>query len=108
MALIRWDPFFRGLNCLFEETQSGSRPDEAAATAVWSSAVEIDETESEIVVKAEIPGVDPQDIDLRLEHSVLRLKTERPGQRSPDRTILRLVPSRFFSPRDGRGGSYSS
>jgi len=39
--------------------------------------VDIFETEGEIVVKAELPGVDRKDIALNLDHNVLTLKGER-------------------------------
>ena len=83
MAFTRWDPF-RDLsmlqdrmNRLFEDAGRGWRPDEAAATTTWSPAVDIFETENEIMVQAELPGVDRKDIILNLENNVLTLKGER-------------------------------
>lgn len=83
MAIIRWDPF-RDLtllqdrmNRLFEEANRGWRSDEPAATTSWSPSVDIYETENEIVVKAELPGVDKKGIDLRIENNVLTLRGER-------------------------------
>ena len=83
MAISRWDPF-RDLNVLqdrmnrlFDDAGRGWRGDESAATTTWSPAVDIFETENEIVVKAELPGVDRKDISLNLENNVLTLKGER-------------------------------
>src|SRR6266849_667373 len=83
MAISRWDPF-RDLNVLqdrmnrlFTDAGRGWRTDEPAATTTWSPAVDIFETENEIVVKAELPGVDRKDIGLNLENNVLTLKGER-------------------------------
>ena len=83
MAIHRWDPF-RDLgslqdrmNRLFDDTGRGWRSEEPAATTTWSPAVDIFETEGEIVVKAELPGVDRKDITLHLENNVLALKGER-------------------------------
>ena len=83
MAISRWDPF-RDLNVLqdrmnrlFDDAGRGWRADEPAATTTWSPAVDIFETENEIVVKAEVPGVDRKDITLNLENNVLTLKGER-------------------------------
>ena len=83
MAISRWDPF-RDLNVLqdrmnrlFNDAGRGWRTDEPAATTTWSPAVDIFETENEIVVKAELPGVDRKDISLNLENNVLTLKGER-------------------------------
>ncbi len=84
MAVVRWDPF-RDLsmlqdrmNRLFEDVgRSGWRHDEPAATTTWSPAVDIFETDGDIVVKAELPGMDRKDITLHLENNILTLKGER-------------------------------
>lgn len=83
MALTRWDPF-RDLNVLqermnriFEDAGRGWRGDEPSSTTSWSPAVDIYETENEITVQAELPGVDRKDITLHLEKNVLTLKGER-------------------------------
>ena len=83
MAVVRWDPF-RDLNMLqdrmnrlFDDAGRTWRSDEPAATTTWSPAVDIFETEGEIVVKAELPGMDRKDIALNLEKNVLTLRGER-------------------------------
>jgi HSP20 family protein len=83
MAVIRWDPF-RDMNVLqdrmnrlFEDAGHGWRGSEPSATTAWSPAVDIFETEGEIVVKAELPGMERKDITLSLEKNVLTLKGER-------------------------------
>ena len=83
MAVIRWDPF-RDMNVLqdrmnrlFEDAGRGWRGSEPSATTAWSPAVDIFETEGEIVVKAELPGMERKDITLSLEKNVLTLKGER-------------------------------
>jgi HSP20 family protein len=53
---------------LLSEPQ-GSRP--------WSPAVDIYETENELVVKADLPDVDQQDIDVRVENQTLTIAGER-------------------------------
>lgn len=84
MAISRWDPF-RDLtvlqdrmNRLFEDAgRGGRRGDEPGAATTWSPAVDILETDTEIVVKAELPGVDRKDISLHLENNVLTLRGDR-------------------------------
>jgi HSP20 family protein len=84
MAITRWDPF-RDLNILqermnrvFEDAAGrGWKSDEPSATTSWSPAVDIYETDNEILVQAELPGVDRKDIALQLENNVLTLKGER-------------------------------
>ena len=43
----------------------------------WSPAVDVSETESEIVVQAELPGMTQNDIELSLQDNVLTLKGEK-------------------------------
>jgi HSP20 family protein len=84
MAVIKWDPF-RDLNILqdrmnrlFEDTGRGiRRGEEPASTTIWSPAVDIYETEGEIVVQAELPGMDRKDISLNLENNVLTIRGDR-------------------------------
>src|SRR6266446_4113375 len=87
MAVIRWDPF-RDMNVLqdrmnrlFEDAGHGWRSSEPSATTAWSPAVDIFETEGEIVVKAELPGMERKDITLNLENNVLTLRGERRFQK---------------------------
>ena len=83
MTITRWDPFrdLHGLqdrmNRLFEDAGRGWRAEEPAATTSWSPAVDIYETDNEITVKAELPGLEQKDITLSLENNVLTLKGER-------------------------------
>jgi HSP20 family protein len=83
MPVSRWDPFRdlsvlqERMNRLFEDAGRGYRGDEAAATTTWSPAVDIFETENEIMVRAELPGIERKDIVLNLDNNVLTLKGER-------------------------------
>lgn len=83
MAITRWDPFRdlsvlqERMNRVFEDAAGRSWKDEPSATTSWSPAVDIYETENEIIVQAELPGVDRNDISLNLENNVLTLKGER-------------------------------
>jgi HSP20 family protein len=84
MTLVKWDPF-RDLvtlqdrmNRLFEESVRNVRPgDEALSSALWSPAVDIYETDEEVVVKAELPEVNQKDIDIQVENNTLTLRGER-------------------------------
>ena len=87
MAVIRWDPF-RDLNMLqdrmnrlFEDAGRGMSTEEPASTTIWSPAVDIYETEGEIVVQAELPGMDRTDITLHLENNVLTIRGDRKFQK---------------------------
>ena len=87
MAIVRWEPFRDLLslqdrmNRLFDEsyrsTQRGTSDDEWALGGSWAPAVDIYEQGTNIVLKAELPGVDPKDVDIRLENNVLSLRGQR-------------------------------
>ena len=58
-AIYRWDPF-RGLDALNEQfnrlVREGFVPSGETATSNWAPAVDIYETENELVVKADLAG----------------------------------------------------
>src|SRR5216683_1821771 len=80
-TLARWEPF-RGatslqdqVNRLFNDVLE-RRGEESSLTA-WAPAVDIYETEQELVVKADLPDVDPKDLDIRVEDNILTIRGER-------------------------------
>ena len=85
MAIVRWNPLDdilslqRRMNKIFEDNFLGkkSSDDEELSLGLWSPAVDIYETESDIVLKAELPEVNQKDININIENNVLTLKGER-------------------------------
>ena len=47
------------------------------STRTWAPPVDIFETDSNLVLKADLPGIDPKDVEIRVEDSTLYLKGER-------------------------------
>jgi HSP20 family protein len=82
MAIIRWDPFrdmmiLRDkMNRLFEDVYSG-REEQGLLLGTWAPSVDIYETEAELVLTAEVPGIDEKDIEIRIEDNTLTVKGER-------------------------------
>jgi HSP20 family protein len=80
-TLTRWDQP-RGLtlqdqvNRLFENTFTGDRSGRADL-ATWAPAVDIYETENQLVVKADLPDLQDKDIDVRVENNTLTIRGER-------------------------------
>ena len=84
MALQRWDPFRdlvslqERMNRLFEDSMSRSKTtDEEMAMGAWTPPVDIYETPETVVLRADLPGVDQKDIDVRIENNMLMLRGER-------------------------------
>jgi HSP20 family protein len=66
------------MNRLFNETLPKPRMFwEDWGTASWVPAVDIYEDEGSIVLKADVPEVDPKNVDIRVEDNMLYLKGER-------------------------------
>jgi len=84
MALIRWDPFRDLLTLqdrmdrLFEESLSRNKVfEQSLASGVWSPSVDIYETNDEIVLKAELPGLKKEDVSIEITDNTLVLTGER-------------------------------
>jgi HSP20 family protein len=84
MALTRWDPFRdlvnlqERMNRLFEDSMARSKTtDEEMAMGAWTPSVDIFETPEIVVLKADLPGIEQKDIDVRIENNTLTLRGER-------------------------------
>ncbi|MGB9906124.1 MAG: Hsp20/alpha crystallin family protein [Candidatus Saccharicenans sp.] len=84
MAITKWDPFrdimvLRDrMNRLFEDLVSSPKfEDTDIIQSTWSPAVDIYETENELVLTAELPGVEEKDVEIKVEDNTLSLKGER-------------------------------
>jgi HSP20 family protein len=79
MPLVQYNPFETeelpaGLR-LFSDTVN--RLFSNAQVRPWTPAVDIFETENELVLKADVPDVDMKNIDIQLENGTLAVKGER-------------------------------
>lgn len=81
-TITRWEPFrsvtsFQDqMSRLFEDAFFRGRGDDSALTA-WAPAVDIYETQDELVVKADLPDVSEKDLDVRVENNMLTIRGER-------------------------------
>jgi HSP20 family protein len=81
MPIIKYNPF----NTEFDDFPAGlrvfqdslSRLFSEPASRPWSPAVDIYETENELVLKADLPEVDPKNVGIQLENGTLTLKGAR-------------------------------
>lgn len=64
------------VNRLFEDNNARDRSGHADL-ATWAPAVDIYETENELVVKAELPDLQDKDIDVRITNNTLTIRGER-------------------------------
>ena len=77
----RWDPSRRAMTVqeqlghVFADMQE--RTGEESNLTAWAPAVDIYETENELVIKADLPEVNTQDLDIRVANNILTIRGER-------------------------------
>ncbi len=82
MSLIRWDPFDdlaslrESMDKLFEEFFTGRPERRARAPIVWQPAIEAYETDADVVVRAELPGIDPKQVEISVTEDTLTIRGE--------------------------------
>ncbi len=82
MSIRRWDPFDEltslreSMERLFDDLFTTRRPGRALAPALWEPAVELFETEGDVVFRAEMPGIDPKQVDVTVMEDTLTVKGE--------------------------------
>lgn len=78
-AVVRFDPF-RDITALRDDMNrlfSRTFGDGPTAGSSWSPAIDIFDTADAIVLKAELPGLKAEDIDIQVDDDVLTLTGER-------------------------------
>ncbi len=83
----------RALRSPFYQTLAGTTQDETAAVvnSDWTPAVDIKEEQDRFVLIADIPGVQPDDIDITMENDILTLKGERSYETEEERADYRRI-----------------
>ena len=96
MNLVRFQPWNsreqlrREMERVFEghsSVEEGSN----IATSDWVPAVDIQENEKEFLIHADIPGVDPNDIDVHMEDGMLTIKGERESETKEEKEGYKRV-----------------
>jgi len=72
--------FCQDMDKFFDHYDRQSEDQKAIATSAWMPAVDIKEEAQQFVIQADIPGVDPKDIELSMENAVLTIKGERQSE----------------------------
>ena len=86
MAIVRYEPWnlfdrFReemnNMGVFDQIRETGDSDNSNIVTSHWRPAVDIREENDRFVIIADLPGVDPKDIEITMEKGVLTLKGER-------------------------------
>ena len=91
MSIVRYDPF-RDLRTLQEEVNRlfstnltrAFGDDEGIARGAWAPSVDIYENKDQIVLEAELPGMNQEDFDLSIENNVITLRGERKFEKADE------------------------
>jgi len=100
MSLTRYEPW-----SLFEQMRreldramdSRTAEGSSVATSDWVPAVDIAEDQDAFVILADIPGVDPKDIEVHMEHGVLTIKGEKEAERREEKDGYKRVERSYGS-----------
>jgi HSP20 family protein len=97
---VRWDPFaeFAGFSRAFDRAFLGA-PNGDTRRFDLTPAIDLSETDGEVVVKASLPGVKPEDVEISVNDGILTVKGEK---KSDDKT-----ETENFYRREIRYGSFS-
>lgn len=103
MSITRYDPFrdLRALqdemNRLFTSNLSRSFSDESIVRGAWAPNVDIYENKDQIVIEAELPGMNREDFDLTVENNVLTLRGERRFEKKDEKDTYHRVERSYGS-----------
>jgi HSP20 family protein len=100
MTIPKWDLFYDmvslrdRINQLFDDSMvRGRLPMDMRGAGIWSPPVDAWETDKEIIVTAELPGVKDKDISVKMVGGNLAIKGVREVERSADATFNRVERS---------------
>ena len=97
--LTRWDPFRDvavlqdRMNRLFQDFTP--RGEQELAAGNFAPPVDIYEDEHNITVKAELPGIDPKDVDVRVEINTLTITGERKFEKEEKEENFHRIERRY-------------
>jgi HSP20 family protein len=104
MSIARWDPFYE-LSRLERNLNRWSRrpprfwegESEFLTTNEFAPPVDVYEDEDKLAFKMEIPGVKPEDLDVRLDGNMLTISGERNFEKEEKRENFRRVERQYGS-----------
>jgi len=83
MNIVKWNPMREledmqtRLNRVFTDTPVGRPEGEGLLFAGWAPAVDVQETEKEYLIKAELPGIKKEDVTVNVLDGILTIEGER-------------------------------
>jgi HSP20 family protein len=100
MTLVRYDPWNMFDQLRKEMDRAMTREGDESGSVVtsdWSPAVDIKEDENGFTIVADIPGVDPKDIDVHMENGMLTIKGERESEKKEEKEGYKRIERSYGS-----------
>lgn len=97
MALIRWQPFqevdtlHRQMDRIFNDLYRVERNNQMA----WQPAIELQNTDETIILKAEIPGIEGKDLDVRVTREAVAISGEHRYEKKAEENGLFRTEFRY-------------
>jgi HSP20 family protein len=79
MAIVRWNPFSeietlrRQMDTMFDEV---TKLEGGTGGVNWKPAIELQDREDELILRAEVPGIEGKDLDIRVSRNAITLRGE--------------------------------
>jgi HSP20 family protein len=103
MALIRWEPvrelgtIQNEMNRLFNSFFDTPTPANGRALRRWIPPMDLTETDTDFVLKADLPGMSESDVNIELEDNVLTISGERKAEHEERKAGYHRVERSFGS-----------
>lgn len=103
MDLVQWKPFRevtklrREMDRLWDDYFGPGRRALQPLEAEFAPVVDLAETEDMLTITAEVPGIDPKDIDISLAGEVITIKGEKKSAREEKKENYHLVERTYGS-----------
>jgi HSP20 family protein len=101
--IMEWKPFRevsrlrREMDRLWDDFFGPGRKALRPVETEWAPAVDVSETADQVVIKAEVPGMEAKDIDISLAGDVLTIKGEKKSEREEKKENYHLVERTYGS-----------
>ncbi|MCF6338578.1 MAG: Hsp20/alpha crystallin family protein [Gammaproteobacteria bacterium] len=103
MNIIQYDPWRRlqqlqrEMGSLFDPRLNTDDDSASMATSDWVPAVDIKEEDDRFLIIADVPGVEPDDIEVHMENGVLSIKGERREEHKEEKEGYKRIERTYGS-----------
>jgi HSP20 family protein len=103
MAIVRWEPLREfttlqnEMNRLFGSVFDAPAPGNGGTLRRWMPAMDLLETDSHFVLRADLPGMSEEDVNIEVEERVLTVSGERKAEHTESKDSYQRIERAFGS-----------